>query len=674
MAANRFEISISCVDKATATINRINATIEKMTRPLNDLGKSLARLSKASGLSKIGTELTKAAKAAGKLASAVGKVAAPMMALIGGGTLAGLYELATGWARLGAETARTAQILGISAQDLDALRNAGQLAGVSAQTMTDGFRAFGDTLQDAKWGRNQAAFATLQYLGIGLKQTKDGAIDTQEALIEFADKVKQVQQRDPAAARRLASTFGVEALLPVLMKGSAAMRAYQADAARLAGIKTPAMLAHAEGFALSLNKMGIAADGLKASIGDKLIPVIQPLIDKWTDWIAANRELISQKVEELAGRIASALATIDLDKLLDGMGQLIDGCVNLVKDIDDLVRSMGGWKQTIEIIGDVIALSFIAPLVSATAQIGGLIGKLGLLAGSWGNVERAAALTSGAMSGAAKAGLVGLAAYGGEVLLDKTTDEGSAANQYGHAALNGAAIGGAIGSFVPGIGTVIGAGIGAIGGALWQGANDLQKRGLAEKTTKFFEGKGWSHNQALGITANIERESQYNADAKGDNGEAYGLGQWHKDRQAQFEKLYGHTMQKGSFDEQLAFYDWELRNSNKAAGDRLSQANTPGESAAVVSSLFERPRDQAGEAAKRGSIAEQMAASEQGATGQDGRYDQFEQRRNSEQAAPAPQIQVSIQTKVDARGGVRTQVDTPAGVKIQYTSPVMAGS
>ena len=133
-------------------------------------------------------------------------------------------------------------------------------------------------------------------------------------------------------------------------------------------------------------------------------------------------------------------------------------------------------------------------------------------------------------------------------------------------------------------------------------------------------------------------------------------------------------MQKGSFDEQLAFYDWELRNSNKAAGDRLSQANTPGESAAVVSSLFERPRDQAGEAAKRGSIAEQMAASEQGATGQDGRYDQFEQRRNSEQAAPAPQIQVSIQTKVDARGGVRTQVDTPAGVKIQYTSPVMAGS
>jgi hypothetical protein len=382
--ANNLSFTVTCVDKATAAVNRINDSVNKMTRPWRNLSKSVGQFGQASGFTKLGKTIGKATSEAGKLAKTIATIAAPMAALIGGGSLAGLYALATGWAHLGAETSRTAQILGITAQELDTLRNAGTLAGVSAETMTSGFQSFADTLQDARWGRNQPAFAMLQYLGIGLKQTKDGAIDTQSAMIEFADKIKQIQQRDPGAARKLAGAFGVESLLPILAKGGAAMKAYQEEAQKLSGAKTPEMIARANAFELSLKRTGLAVEGMKTAIGDKLIPVLLPLIDKWTVWVAANRELIGQKVAEFAKRIGDAIEQIDFAKVLDGVKSFAHWCVQLARDIDDGVKSIGGWKIALGVLGGLIAVSLVSPLVLAVTQLGLMALKIGMLTGPLG--------------------------------------------------------------------------------------------------------------------------------------------------------------------------------------------------------------------------------------------------------------------------------------------------
>jgi hypothetical protein len=128
------------------------------------------------------------------------------------------------------------------------------------------------------------------------------------------------------------------------------------------------------------------------------------------------------------------------------------------------------------------------------------------------------------------------------------------------------------------------------------------------KITDFFEKHGWSHDQALGIAANIQAESSGNAQAVGDHGAAYGLGQWHSDRQAQFAKLFGHDIQHSTMDEQLQFYQWELKNSQAKAGQDLSGATSPGQAAAIVSSEFERPADREGEMKRRAMLATQYAA------------------------------------------------------------------
>lgn len=121
--------------------------------------------------------------------------------------------------------------------------------------------------------------------------------------------------------------------------------------------------------------------------------------------------------------------------------------------------------------------------------------------------------------------------------------------------------------------------------------------------------KGWSQEQAMGIAANLHQESNYDPKAVGDSGKAYGIGQWHPDRQANFKKQFGKDIKGSTLEEQLAFVDWELRNTEKGAGNRLMGATNAGDAASIVSQYYERPADRAGEASRRAAKARGMSGS-----------------------------------------------------------------
>jgi len=128
----------------------------------------------------------------------------------------------------------------------------------------------------------------------------------------------------------------------------------------------------------------------------------------------------------------------------------------------------------------------------------------------------------------------------------------------------------------------------------------------AQSIVDFFKSKGWTEDQAKGITANIIRESRGNASAVGDNGSAYGLGQWHPDRQAQFKQLFNKDIQGSSVQEQLTFFDWELKNSHRNAGDLLRGTNNAGDAARAVSLYHERPAGSFLEANYRANLANNL--------------------------------------------------------------------
>jgi hypothetical protein len=131
----------------------------------------------------------------------------------------------------------------------------------------------------------------------------------------------------------------------------------------------------------------------------------------------------------------------------------------------------------------------------------------------------------------------------------------------------------------------------------------------------YFQAQGWTREQAAGIVANMKQESAFNPAAVGDSGKAYGIMQWHPDRQAEFEKKFGKSIKGSTFEDQLAFIQYELTlGKERAAGERIRQAQTGQQAAAVGSKYYLRPGDVEGEQTKRASIATSILGGVPGAS------------------------------------------------------------
>jgi len=130
----------------------------------------------------------------------------------------------------------------------------------------------------------------------------------------------------------------------------------------------------------------------------------------------------------------------------------------------------------------------------------------------------------------------------------------------------------------------------AVGGGSMQ-PSTLQ--GSAEQAVQFFVDRGYGQDVAAAIVGNLVIESNLKPDAVGDGGKAYGIAQWHPDRQANFQRVYGKPIQQASFEEQLMFVDWELNNTERAAKEKIMMAAASGgtgAAAAAVDKFYERSK------------------------------------------------------------------------------------
>lgn len=154
----------------------------------------------------------------------------------------------------------------------------------------------------------------------------------------------------------------------------------------------------------------------------------------------------------------------------------------------------------------------------------------------------------------------------------------------------------------------------------------------AREAVSYLVGMGWSAAQAAGIVANLVAESGLNPAASGDGGRAYGIAQWHPDRQNNFAAVIGKSIRGSSVGDQLAFVHAELNGTEKAAGDALRACLSATDAGACVSERYERPADVQGEAKRRGAMAETILSQYGGTLA-------GEQPTAEPEAAPAPPVQ-----------------------------------
>lgn len=360
--SNKFEIIISGKDQATATIRRIGSAVAATDKAVSKFGSSRAFRAAASGFDVVARSAMEASRAVN-----------PMLAgLAGAGTVAGISNLATGFGAASLEIMRTSQLVGMSVRDLQSWRGAASLAGVSADSMTSGIQALGMTMQDALMGRNQEALAILAQIGVQFRRTKDGAIDTSSALVQLS-KVMSDPRMNPQSKQNLAERLGISGLMPLLVQGPEAIQRYQDRIQALGGVIDESGVRKGEQFGRRMEELKASTQGLANTLGDKLVPVFDPIVAGMSEWIEKNREMIGTKGAEYVKEF-SENAERSIPAIKEGAAT-----------VDGLVKSMGGYQS---VAAAILALKFpVAAAGAAGVYAGGkaneaMSGK-GFSLGSW---------------------------------------------------------------------------------------------------------------------------------------------------------------------------------------------------------------------------------------------------------------------------------------------------
>lgn len=428
--ANSFQIEISAVDKATAVFRKVNTAVNQLTRPFEQVGQSFKGLGKELGFQRIGKDLGNIGRHARDATSGVTAIVAPLAAITGVGSVAGIVALADGWAKLGRSTANTAANIGANAGELQRFQGAAKLAGLSSEDMSGALQGLANTMENAAFGRDNQALMLMDRLGVGIKRTASGAMDATGEFKALATAIAKM--KNPQQQMLVAQKFGLSALLPLIRQGPQAFDQLTARAEAMGLVLSGPALKSATDLANSLDGLHGAGTGLKNSIVEQITPALKPLVDGLAEWIVQNRTLIGQEVGTWAKDFATWVNSVDWK----GVGSDIRG---FVKGVGEVVDVLGGWKGAAIAVGVVMNASLVASVASLGVTLlrggAGILAFIGLLT-RWKFAAKAAtaatleaqAIQTGAGAvgaGGAGAGLLAAGVVGGSLALSGDQSDGT---------------------------------------------------------------------------------------------------------------------------------------------------------------------------------------------------------------------------------------------------------
>lgn len=280
-ADNQFRIRITADDQAGPIIQKLEGRLGKFAAKMA-LGKKVDDLSKSQLEQRVTQRFEGLAKKIQSVGSALGNTAsnlsAPVSAIAGGAIVAGITASASSWASYGNSVLRTAQMTGVGTDELQKLRGAAKLAGIEAEQLDGGIGALGTTLNDATNGRNMAALAMLNRLGITIRRTKDGAIDTSAALKDLA-QVMANDKMSPQTKAMIAGQFGVQGLMPMLMDGRKKLEDDMRKTEKMGAVQSPEKLKEADAAKRSEREAGLGHQRASNWLGDYVGPIYGKIME-----------------------------------------------------------------------------------------------------------------------------------------------------------------------------------------------------------------------------------------------------------------------------------------------------------------------------------------------------------------------------------------------------------
>lgn len=215
----------------------------------------------------------------GKMQSAFGAVTraagALGVALGAGAFVAGIKNVINHADELG----KLSQKVGITVENLSALKYAAELSDVSMEGLTTGLKKLATNMLEASSGGKEA-LALFQGLNVEFQSAPGNLLPTDAVLLKIADRFQKME--DGAAKSALAvKIFGREglSLIPFLNQGAAGIENLKEELRRLGGVMTGEMAKKAEQFNDNMKSLAVAADRFKIETATNMVGALASITE-----------------------------------------------------------------------------------------------------------------------------------------------------------------------------------------------------------------------------------------------------------------------------------------------------------------------------------------------------------------------------------------------------------
>lgn len=257
---------------------------------------------------KLGLKPAKAEWAAGdRLISGVKKGIAAIAAWKGASWL---KDLVTSTANAADRFAKLAQSTGVGIEAVQELAHAADLSGVGLDALASSMGILNRNLDAASRGGKAQARA-FRALGVAVKDAQGKLRPADAVLGDVADRFATMEDgpKKSALAMKVFGKSGA-ALIPMLNGGRKGLDEMRAEARRLGIVIDGETAAAFEQFNDDQTRLQAQMRGLKFQLVSALLPGLQRVMTAVLEWVAANRDLLRQRLEQTIRTAASAVTTM----------------------------------------------------------------------------------------------------------------------------------------------------------------------------------------------------------------------------------------------------------------------------------------------------------------------------------------------------------------------------
>lgn len=301
---------------------------------------------------------------------------------------AALGKLTVGASQSATEIDRQAAALNLSRKEYQEYLHVTQTLGGNASDLADTFLQINEASVRAQEGSREMG-DTFKLIGVRVDELK--GLNAGQLFELMADRISKTadKQKAMAATSRLLGEESARRFGPAMMKGAAGVRALRQEAEELGVVMGDDQIRALSAVGTQWRRLSTITRGLRNELAAALAPSVERVLRGVTEWIRANRELLSQRITYWVEVVRSSIVSLDAAvRLLGGWDVVFlniaqgAGLLLLIANFGKLVELVTSARMAFNLLKGAAAaagLTMSVGFLPVTLIVGTLIGMLLIL-------------------------------------------------------------------------------------------------------------------------------------------------------------------------------------------------------------------------------------------------------------------------------------------------------